>query len=370
MKRIMLLILILSVLAAGCTQENPPVQTQPSADASIDGDAVPGFSVEEIPLDLALTDTQSLYLLDAKDSRLLFTVWDKQINYATTGSSRYTSSVFIFNADTGEIEKLWEPEIPGQYQSGILTGTDSALCCVCTDIESPAGNYADHIVLLNSNQTIVAQVDGMLSAPSELDENTILVPYENYADGISTYGLLCLSDGSVSDRFSWMENQMDSVQISAYGSSFCFIQDTGEKSCFVTADGNGELYRSVFDPSTEKIDSFCLTAQGVLASMQTDTGHSCILFSLDGTRSVLEDPGFDSGLYRLRANQAATLAVDGQYQLYALTVRNGQLSLQSITEDLLPKGAGAISLRTFGEDGFWLYYGSIPALYRVAVTGS
>lgn len=325
------------------------------------------FTPKELTLDLEQTQSQSLFLMDARGSRLLFALSDQEIDPATTSVRHYSSSIFIYNAETEQIETVWTPEIEGDYQSGILTSDTTALCGVCLD---PSGDNADTVVSLGAEQNIMAQVDGALDVPVRLGDPIAIFPYTEFESGEPVYHALSIQNNEIIGNDVWLTVPLAASSICYSQDQVCYITEIDGKSYFITADENGEQCKNEFDPAVEKLDSFCLTPNGVLASMVTDSSHKCVLFRPDGTRITLDRPGDDTAVYRLRANSMAALGVDYRFDLMAVVLQDDQLVvLDDICEEIVSAQAGSpISLRSPDSGTFYLFFSETGALYQVTTS--
>ncbi len=385
MRRFLAVVLVLCclLLIGGCSNPAEPTEKPAPAETSeptgkTDPAETPAATVpseeisfrgEEIPLNAELSPEQSLYLLDARGDRVLFTVWDQGPEGKASPTSRFTSSVFIYNTDTQQVETSWEPEIKGQYQSGVLTGEQSALCSVLPGPDMEAkGNV---LVSLDSAQKSIAQADGMPGAVRRIGGDNYMLPYAKNSDGAQTYGLICVTGDSQTHEFDWIAEDLASTEIAVLGDKFCYIGEKDGKSFFVTADANGEICRNEFSPQQEKVTSFCLTPEGVLAGFETDEGCRCVLLRENSERTELELPGECKALYRLCANEQAAVCTDPDYLLWGVPAPGAALrSQEQLCADTLPlcEKGDYLSLFAADESSFYVYFGHRPALFRLHVS--
>lgn len=347
-------ILLVCLFFAGCNAELQSAEPQAGE-----------YSVEEIKVNIELSDTQTMYLLDVLDERLLFAIWDTVFYEPTNSSFQYTTAIIIYNANSQSIEKTWVPSSVYQCQSGVLTGADTAICNVMTDITDPVG-VANIMIQLSEEEVVVFESSGTLGAPSRLSDGSVLVPYAESVNDTISYGILMVKDGSTIEKYKPTSGTVDSMSISVSEDRFCYIQDSESESYFVTANVKGEICRNAFDPAKEKVDSFCLTSEGVLVSVGQDHKHRCILMKPDGTR--IERDTYDVALYRLSQNGGAILGVNSAFDLYAVCWDSESIDLQRIlTEIETPNEVSkAVSIEPSGNNGFFLYWHDGVRLLRVS----
>lgn len=322
------------------------------------------FRTEELAIDVTLTESQSIFLMDAYGPRLLFCISDRQTGPVATTATFQSVSIFIYNSESQEVEISWEPEIVGHYQSGVLTSNSTALCGVCLDCD---GYNADTVISLGSEQKIIAQIDGALDAPAHLGIGISLFPYTVFENGVAVCKVLTIEENKIIDNPKWLNHTLAISSICYAEDRVCYISEIDERSYFVVADKDGELWRSEFDPSAEKLDSFCLTPDGVLASMDVGSSHKCVLFGDDGSRIELDMPGSKSAIYRLRSNSMTALGVDYKFNLMAVNFQNGGISItENICSEITAFNTGSpISLRVSSKDTFFVFFPEKGTLYKV-----
>lgn len=224
-------------------------------------------------------------------------------------------------------------------------------------MENPEA-LADTIVLYGDAETELAQFPGKhINRFYRLNDASFVAAASWVADGHTEYEFVCVRDGVLSDELDSLSPTLDSAQISVFGEKLCYIQDRDETSYFTTVRADGSTVENEFHIQTEKLDSFCLTGQGILASMSTKSGHKYVLMAPDGSRTTLERPGNDAALYRLTASGSSVLAVDPYFHLYAITAQDGQIQLWSdVFGDLPDSDDQAVSFFSGTDDSFYLLY--------------
>lgn len=357
-KSFYIMLLLWFFLLSACRPE--PMETQvPAQEQSL-------FAAREVPFHFELSETQNLYLLDARENHLLFTVWDKATDDENLNVLHYSTSVFIFNMDTGKVEATWIPDIIQQFQSGVLTSDTTALCSVCTDVEDPVGRADTMVALTNEMETIMT-LGGPVEDLCRTEDGKIIVVYSEFESETVEYGVVCIDNGIVTKDYDFINGLLNSGSISSFGDKLCYISEKDGTSWFVTVDEEGELYRNKFDSETEKLDSWCLTSNGVLASMMSDAGHKLVLLNPDGSRIVMDRSGDDSALYRLNANAQGGLAVDYRFRLHGFTQEGTEITItmNPCGEEFADQMTGAISIFRCNEDSFIVFCNENQRLFLI-----
>ncbi len=358
MRRYRILPLLLVVLLCGCMVAGNKQQTGLAKKYT--------FDAMEVSLDIGLDENQTLSLWDAWGDHLLFTISDKTVYEDKATAIHYTCAVMIFNAATGKVETVWIPEDIMLIQSAVLTSDNSVICNALLEIEDPTG-VADTIISFNENQMILKQMDAYLDRPRRLEDGTILIPYKaNTEDGVAC-GVVCYRDGAETDDYAFLNEEMAISSLEVLDSQLCYVCEENGKSYFVTADAQGEICRNEFAPQSEKLTDFCLTANGVLACVESESGYQYVLMKPDGERVTMDAPGTNSALYRLNANRVAVLAVNYEFRQYALTYSEGELNLTEnpCGSEITSHYLGAISTFVADENTFYVYCGDNLKLFRI-----
>lgn len=355
MKERVICILMICLLLSGCSVKAPTAGLQPGE-----------YSTEEVEINIELGDTQTMYLLDVLGERLLFAIWDTVFDEPTNYTFHYTTAIVIYNAGSQSVEKTWVPGSVYQCQSGVLTGPGTAICNIMSDITDPVG-VANIIIRLSEKETVVFESGGVLGAPSRLSDGNVLIPCAESFDDTISYGILVIKDDGTIEKYQPTSGTVDSMTISVSEDRFCYIQNAESKSYFVTANVSGEICRNAFDPTKEKIDSFCLTPKGVLVSFGENQKHRVVFMEPDDTR--IERVTYDIALYRLNQCNGAVLGVDHAFDIYTVSWDAESVDVQHMFSEIeIPNDESkAVSIEPSGDNGFILYWHDIPKLVRVVM---
>lgn len=353
MNKKVICMLLICLIFGGCSMNPSTPKLQPGE-----------YFVDEIEVNIELSDNQTMYLLDVMDERLLFAIWDTVFDKLTNCTFHYTTAIVIYNADSQSVEKTWVPSSVYQCQSGVLTGVDTAICNIMTDITDPVG-VANVMIRLSEEEAVVFEGSDALGVPSRLSDGNVLIPYVESANETISYGILVVKYDGTIEEYQPSGGSVDSMSISVSDDRFCYIQDAESESYFVTANVKGEICRNVFDPTKEKIDSFCLTAEGVLVSIGENQKHRCVLLKPDDTR--IEQITYDNALYRLTQCDGAILGVNYSFDIYTVYWDTENIDVQHVFSEIeIPNDASkAVSIVAAGDNGFMLYWHDIPKLLRV-----
>ena len=307
-----------------------------------------------------------MYLLDILGERLLFAIWDTAFDETTKATYHYTEAILIYNADSQRVEKTWVPDSVYQCQSGVLTGEDTAICNIMTDITDPVG-VANIVIRLSDEETVVFESSGVLGIPSRLSDGNVLIPYTEFVDDTISYGIFAVKEDDTIEEYRPANGTVDSMSISVSEDRFCYIQDAGAESYFVTADLSGEICRNAFDPTKEQIDSFCLTPTGVLVSFGENQKHRIVFMKPDDTR--IERITYDIALYRLNQSNGVVFGVNNAFDIYTVFWDTESIDVQRVFSEIeMPNDASnAVSIEPTGDDGFILYWHGVPKLLRVVM---
>ena len=299
------LLIVLSLAACGATENSTPTDEGKKEVSSKEKDpSVVNYvdvSFSGVPMKIEGTDGLSCFVMDIRDGNVLLSLDEKHVDEETLFTYMHTERICIFSTAKQEIVAEWSPEVYGWYQAGVLTGEDSAVCAVARDPKNVfPEKYA--FMRLDQEQTLAGKLNGELFNMRRLDADTILYSYQDHSTGEFGVRSIKLDEGT-RDIFCLAGEEYEGTggPLITCGDRFCFVYGKGGK--YVMAVGttvDGVLYETSFSVEDYTIDSFCLTPQGVVASVckQNSSVHQLILLNQKETRVLIEK--MRSPLYALR----------------------------------------------------------------------
>ena len=134
-------VLFLAFLMASCANPEPLLNEEEDVSASAATSSEPREPVtytleaQEIPLSPELEDTWEWIVLDTREDQVLFAIQEKHSAEEEMYSYRLTREIGIYDVEQAYVTAQWEPETPGWYQAGALTGEGTACCAGAKDYE-------------------------------------------------------------------------------------------------------------------------------------------------------------------------------------------------------------------------------------------
>lgn len=120
--------LLCVLLATGCGAKATGTTGEPGKTEPV---------ITEILLEIPLEEGESLTILSAEESSVLFAVQKKQINEEHLYAFWQTMRVGIYDLTQKAVTSLWTPQEPAVYQEGCLLGNGTTLCSAALDYTSP-----------------------------------------------------------------------------------------------------------------------------------------------------------------------------------------------------------------------------------------
>ena len=120
-------VLFLAFLMASCANPEPLLNEEDvSASAATSSEprepVTYTLEAQEIPLSPELEDTWEWIVLDTREDQVLFAIQEKHSAEEEMYSYRLTREIGIYDVEQACVTAQWEPETPGWYQAGALTG--------------------------------------------------------------------------------------------------------------------------------------------------------------------------------------------------------------------------------------------------------
>lgn len=332
------------------------------------------LEVREVSLSQELEDKQEWIVMDARGDQVLFAVQEKQAAQEETHSYCLTREIGIYDVGQSCVTARWEPEIPGWYQAGAMTGEGTACVAGAKDYAHVyPSEYA--LVLLDQAQEALPAISGAVLELRALEDGTAIF---SFAEPEGRFGVRAVSGGKVTDLLTWQADgrtePLGGGELSVCGSEFSYAYADVGRCVLVRANRAGELERQSLVPGKEKLDSCYLTREGMVACLSidedTDQFHRELTL-LSGREDAQRRSGGDGALYRMRFGEEYGLAVDSQFRLYLLRLEDGAVTCTAapLPEELQERSGGAVDLYTAGDDVFYLFYSREMKLYRVSATG-
>ena len=370
-------VLFLAFLMASCANPEPLLNEEDvSASAATSSEprepVTYTLEAQEIPLSPELEDTWEWIVLDTREDQVLFAIQEKHSAEEEMYSYRLTREIGIYDVEQAYVTAQWEPETPGWYQAGALTGEGTACCAGAKDYEHVyPSEYV--LVLLGQDQKALPDISCTVQELWALEDGTAVF---SYVEPDGQFGVRAVSDGQVTDLLTWQTGDqtepLGGGEMSVCGSEFGYVYADHGQCVLIRADRSGELDRQTLIPKKEKLDSCYLTREGMVACLSidedTDQFHR-VLTLLSAREDAQRRSGEDGALYRMRFAGEFGLAVDYRFRLQLLRLEDGAVTCMSapLPEPLKDMGESAVNLYAAGDHTFYLFYRKEQKLYRVTV---
>ena len=357
----------------------PTDMTEPSADDEAASDEWPSYrmDIEPIPLSIDGADDGILEIKDARGDRVLFALHEKLLDPQGMYAYYRTVSLGIYSTSEQTVTTLWTLETVGWYYAGALCAEDSAVFACMTDY-SDAHPDAYSLIALGEAQNELCSLEGEYSPMlAAMPDGSVLF---SYAQNDGAFGVRAILDGTVSDVLKW-QSDGDSVQplggeLSVCGESFAYPCVQDGQAVLITADLQGETAREPLEYGKEKLDSFSLTQQGLVASLSLNEGsddaeRALTFFRKTGEPLRLARQATDGALYRMAFDNIFGFAVDSLFDLYVLYASGDRIDCHKLTDDelgaLAPLNGTTADIFVADDVSFCLYYPEAGQLFRVTL---
>ena len=363
-------LLVLLLFLSGCQiQKTAPEIAGPST-PGLERDSV--LEAQRIAFSPELEETWEWIVLDAKEEQILYAIQEKRINQEQMYSYRLTREIGIYDADRSQVTAQWQPETPGWYQAGAITGAGSACCAGAVDYTHV---YPSEYVLvcLDQKQTELQTLHGTLQQLEALTDGTVVF---SFVADTGRFGVGSVAAGQVQEILSRQtQGQTEPLagELSVSGTEFSYVYAEDGRCTLIRADRSVELQRWSLEPEKEKLDCCCLTPNGLLAclSLEEDTDafrRELTFFPLQGDKTVLRRSGADGALYRIRFGETWGLAVNSSFHLQVLQADASAVACTAarLPEVLEAQDGTAVHLNAADGASFYLFYPRSQELYRVS----
>ena len=167
-------LLVLLLFLSGCQIQKPAPEIAGPSTPGPERDSV--LEAQRIAFSPELEETWEWIVLDAKEEQILYAIQEKRINQEQMYSYRLTREIGIYDADRSQVTAQWQPETPGWYQAGAITGAGSACCAGAVDYTHV---YPSEYVLvcLDQKQTEVQTLHGTLQQLEALTDGTVVFSF-------------------------------------------------------------------------------------------------------------------------------------------------------------------------------------------------
>ena len=197
-------VLFLAFLMASCANPEPLLNEEDvSASAATSSEprepVTYTLEAQEIPLSPELEDTWEWIVLDTREDQVLFAIQEKHSAEEEMYSYRLTREIGIYDVEQACVTAQWEPETPGWYQAGALTGEGTACCAGAKDYEHVyPSEYV--LVLLGQDQKALPDISCTVQELWALEDGTAVF---SYVEPDGQFGVRAVSDGQVTDLLTW-----------------------------------------------------------------------------------------------------------------------------------------------------------------------
>lgn len=351
----------------------PPAPTDGEAE-----DAWPSYRLEVEPLTLSIDGMQD-GLLEIKDTQgdlVLFALQEKLLDAQGMYAYYRTTRLGIYNTVEQAVSALWTLENEGWYYLGAFSGTDSAVFA-CINDYTAAYPSDFSLIAFDEKQTPLHSLDSQYPMLASMSDGTVLF---SYVENGGSFGVCAIRDGAINDVLKWVSDG-DSVrplggEMSVCGERFAYPCVQDGQAVLVTADLNGETERQTLEYGKEKLDSFSLTAQGLVASLSlnedTDEAERALTFYRKTGEPVSKKRrAADGALYRIAFDNIFGVAVDSFFNAYILYATNGRVDCHKLSDselgELAPLNGTAVGFYVADDVSFYFYYRETQQLYRVTL---
>ena len=271
--------------------------------------------INELNLDIELKENQRLYILDAEDNLVLFSVEEMFVHEMSSGGYLLTGCIGLYDIGNNTLCCKWIPEKAGWFKSGAISGRDAAVCIRANDFENeyPA-DYS--VVELSSEETVLLEsIDDPASIISFNDGSAML----SYYSVNSKFGIMGLnSPVNIDITFYPPAVPVYYNMILQYGEQYCYMFDLdGIIHMWVMVHGKGVQYKESLEEG-EYLSSACYSKHGAITAVKKgETGTTQLLIFNENGRHVLCEKLYHE-IYRPVASGNTALAVDEFFNVYLL----------------------------------------------------
>lgn len=362
--------------ATSASEATVPPTTEPAASEPDNGEVWPTYRVEasELPLAIDIPEGCRLQINDAQAEHILYTLQQSVLDEERMLSYDLTKAVGIYDTASGTVTAQWEPAEAGWYFTGALSGAQAAVFARIDDYENAVPAHYSIVSFRAEAQTTLQSITGAVQQMQHLGETALFSYYD--ADG--RFGVRSVSPEDATDDVLLWQAKGKTVtplagDLSAFEGRFAYTCVQDGRCALITADLSGEQSRVSLEYLTERLDHFCLTPQGLLASLSleedtADAHHELTLFASDGTRYRTKSY---RPLYRMAFSSTLGCAVDSFYHVFVIAASRGRVLYRPFSPDLPEEmqsllGQPLAILR--GDDTFlYFYFTELQRLFLVRI---
>jgi hypothetical protein len=388
MKKLWLLVFLLVALVMVFSACNPsaaevspatsddtsPTETSAQDDPNASEQAwAPTFAcdVQVLPLPAVEQPDNVLEVLDGSGQLILFA--EQTPTYGADGlfSAYQTQRIGIFDVSENQVVVSWEPQEDGWCCGGALESEQTAVCI----LRQSEASQQDALYALGESQRCLLREDGELQFVKSAENGKIWL---SFADHDGSFGIGSVQNGTYDTYATWQAaDGTESLGglLAVYDDTVGYYGAENGNGTIMIGDPSGITTRYPLEYETERMDSFCMTSNGVLACLSVGEGtkdahRELVLWNADGTQTVLRRAA-SGALYQMCYAKSFGVCVDSNWRVHILSTAEGQI-FESTMQDVLPDDLmeEAVWFCAADDFSFYFYYPYANQLLRVTVSPS
>jgi beta-lactamase regulating signal transducer with metallopeptidase domain len=313
-------------------------------------------------------------IFDTRGDTILYAEQEKIYVSETANAFYYTHKIGLYDTEQSRLLECWEPKTEGWYFCGTLTPSGDVYCAVKQDYTNayPSCYALNHF---GDQQATLLSLDGEIQSIVTMDNRVLF----SYISNHGTFGIGSIENDSYSEFLTWETDQntmpLDGI-LSVCGNAVSFSCVENGKATLIVADKEGIKNRHPLEYKKERLDSFCLTSQGIAACISVQEGTPEAhrkLFLLSDNDKPIEQPrdSLYGALYQMRFSETMGVAVDYRWDVHILAISGDKVGSEKLHASFLDHyPQQAVRFYASDEFTFYFFYQEKQDLFRVTIAPS